>query len=54
MVAAKRKKNTKRVQNMHIKTRGALKLEEREQKLANRKTIMLHKEKMLKNMSVNK
>ena len=54
MVAAKRKKNTKGVQNMHIKTRGALKLEEREQKLANRKTIMLHKEKMLKNMSVNK
>ena len=51
MVAATREKSKTRAQNSHMKTRR--KFVEAEKKLANRATMLLHKEKMIQNMKFN-
>jgi hypothetical protein len=51
MVAATREKAKTRAQNSHMKTRRNF--DEAEKKLANRATMLLHKEKMIQNMKFN-
>ena len=51
MVAATREKSKSRAQNSHMKTRR--RIDEAEKKLANRATMLLHKEKMIQNMKFN-
>ena len=51
MVAATREKSKTRAQNSHMKTRRNF--DEAEKKLANRATMLLHKEKMIQNMKFN-
>ena len=51
MVAATRKKAKTRAQNSHMKTRRNF--DEAGEKLANKATMLLHKEKMIQNMKFN-
>jgi hypothetical protein len=51
MVAAKKKRNKQGAKHSHVKTRS--KFDKADKKRDNRATILLHKEKMIKNMKFN-